>query len=112
MRTVGYVYLLLAIGLELIGTTCMKLSHGFSNLAYGAGTLVAYGLCFFFLSLCLEKIPLGIAYATWGGVGILAVTAISYFWFHEPLTPAGIIGILMIAAGTVLCNCFGTVGHG
>ena len=108
----GYVYLLLAIGFELVGTTCMKLSHGFGNLLYAAGTLAAYGLCFFFFSLCLERIPLSIAYATWGGVGILIVMAISYFYFHETLTPAGILGILMIAAGTILCNGFGTSGEG
>lgn len=103
----GYVFLGLAILLEFIGTTCMKLSDGFSNIMYSAGTLAAYGVCFFFFALALKSVDLNIAYATWGGLGIVLAAVVSYFYFHESITPVGIIGIILIVTGVVLCNFFG-----
>lgn len=105
----GYIFLGMAILLEFIGTTCMKLSDGFSNIMYSAGTLVAYGFCFYFFALALKSVNLNIAYATWGGLGIVLAAGVSYFYFHESITPAGIIGIILIVTGVVLCNFFGTV---
>lgn len=61
-----YLELALAIIMELIGTNLMKLSNGFTHLCFSLGTLISYGLCFFFLSLSLKDIKLNIAYATWG----------------------------------------------
>mgnify|MGYP000844309438 FL=1 len=103
----GYVYLLLAIVLELVGTMCMKQSDGFSNIPYALGTLVSYGVCFYFLSLCLKTVPLNIAYATWGGLGIVLAGLVSFFIFHESISGLGILGIALIVAGVVLCNFFG-----
>lgn len=62
----GYIYLGLAIVLEFCGTTCMKLSNGFSYLPYAAGTLICYGVCFYFFALSLKTVNLSVAYATWG----------------------------------------------
>lgn len=103
----GYVFLGSAILLEFLGTTCMKLSDGFHHGAYAIGTLVCYGLCFFSLSLSLKTIDLNIAYATWGGLGIILATAVSYFYFHESITPIGLLGIFLIIIGVVLCNVYG-----
>jgi len=104
----GYVFLGLAILLEFIGTTCMKLSEGFSHIPYAIGTLTAYGLCFYFFALSLKTVQLNIAYATWGGLGVVLAASVSYFYFHESISTAGLIGIALIVAGVILCNFFGT----
>ena len=67
----GYVYLGAAIVLELCGTTCMKLSDGFSQKIFAAATLTFYGFCFYFFALSLKTVQLNIAYATWGGLGVV-----------------------------------------
>lgn len=103
----GYLFLLAAIVLEFFGTTCMKLSHGFDHIGYAAGTLVFYGACLYFLALSLKTVDLNIAYATWGGLGIILATAVSYFYFQENISTLGLIGIILIVAGVVLCNFFG-----
>lgn len=106
----GYLFLALAIFLEFLGTTCMKMSDGFEKIAYSAGTLIFYSLCFYFLSLSLKTIQLNIAYATWGGLGIILSAAVSYFFFHESINFLGMVGIILIVVGVVLCNFFGA-GH-
>ena len=104
----GYVYLCLAIVLEFFGTTCMKLSDGFSQKIFAASMLTFYGLCFYFFALSLKTVDLSIAYATWGGLGIILATAVSYFYFHENISTPGLVGIILIVVGVVLCNFFGT----
>lgn len=104
----GYLLLGAAILLEFFGTTFMKLSDGFSKIAFSIGTLICYGLCFYCLALSLKTIQLNIAYATWGGLGIILSAAVSYFFFHESITPLGLLGITLIVIGVVLCNFFGT----
>lgn len=103
----GYLYLAAAIFMEFLGTTCMKQSNGFSHVNYTLGTLICYGLCFFALSMSLKSIDLNIAYATWGGLGIILAAAVSRFYFHETITPLGLFGIILIVTGVVLCNFFG-----
>ncbi len=106
----GYLFLGLAILLEFLGTTCMKLSDGFEKIVYTLGTLIFYGLCFYFLALSLKTVQLNVAYATWGGLGIILSAAVSYFFFHESITSLGMLGITLIVIGVVLCNFFGA-GH-
>ena len=106
----GYVFLGLAILFEFIGTTCMKLSDGFSHIPYAIGTLTTYSLCFYFFALSLKTVNLNIAYATWGGLGIILAALVSYFYFHESISTPGVIGIVFIVVGVILCNFFGA-GH-
>lgn len=96
--------------LEFFSTTCMKLSNGFSHMIYSAGTLICYGACFYFLALSLKTVDLNVAYATWGGLGIILAAAVIYFFFHENISTPGMIGIALIVIGVVLCNFFGA-GH-
>lgn len=103
----GYIYLGLAILLEFIGTTSMKLSEGFSHIPYALGTLAAYGFCFYFFALSLNTVNLNIAYATWGGLGIVLAALVSYFYFHESISTLGLLGIVLIVTGVILCNFFG-----
>ncbi len=106
----GYLCLGAAILLEFFGTTCMKLSNGFEHKIYTGGTLICYVACFYFLAVSLKTIDLNIAYATWGGLGIILAAAVSYFFFHENISTPGMIGIVLIVIGVVLCNFFGA-GH-
>ena len=103
----GYVYLTAAIILELCGTTCMKLSDGFGNKIFAAGTLTFYGGCFYFFALSLKTVQLNIAYATWAGLGIVLAATIAKIFFHESISTPGLIGIILIVVGVVLCNFFG-----
>ena len=103
----GYLYLGLAILLEFAGTTCMKLSDGFSDIRYAIVTLISYGVCFYFFALSLKTVNLNIAYATWGGLGIVLAALVSYFYFRESISVIGLIGIILIVIGVVLCNYFG-----
>jgi len=104
----GYLYLTLAIAGELVGTTFLKYSEGFTKLWPSLTSIVSYTLCFFFFSKCLLTISLSIAYATWCAVGLIAATLISVFIFKEGITFAGIIAIGMITVGIVILNLYGT----
>lgn len=105
----SYIYLALAIAGELLGTALLKYSEGFTKLYASIGCVVAYLACFFFLSKAISNINLSIAYATWCGVGIIATTLISMLVFKEEITFLGAIGIILIVAGVVIMNLFGTV---
>ncbi|MCR5833851.1 MAG: multidrug efflux SMR transporter [Selenomonadaceae bacterium] len=104
---IGYIYLAVAIAFEVGGTTCLKLSDGFANIPYAVGTLLLYSVSFFLFSKSLKMVDLSIAYATWGGLGIVITALIAYFFFHENISTLGILGIAMIVTGVVLCNFFG-----
>src|SRR5665647_3974507 len=80
-----YYLLLLAIAFEVFGTTCMKLSQGFSKLLPSILIFVFYALSFFFLTLALKGIDVSISYAMWAGLGTAFITVIGIFWFKEPV---------------------------
>lgn len=105
----GYISLALAITGELIGTTLLKYTAGFTKILPTAGALVAYALCFFFLAKSLESIKLSVAYASWSGLGIVAAALISMFLFNEQLNLLSVLGIILIIAGVVVLNLFGSV---
>jgi small multidrug resistance pump len=99
-------YLLLgaAILSELIGTTSLKLSEGFSRPLPSLVVVLGYGAAFYFLSLTLEELPIGIVYGTWAALGIVGIAAIGVVLFDEQMDFAGIVGILLIIAGVYCLN--------
>jgi len=101
-----YLYLAIAILLEVIGTSCMRASDGFTKTLPTLGTLIAFVTCFYFLSLALKSIPLGLAYAIWAGVGIILTAMISVVIFKDRLDLPAIIGIGFIVIGVVVMNLF------
>ena len=101
-----YLYLALAIVLEVLGSSFMKASDGFSKLLPTTITIIAYIACFFFLSQALKSIPLGIACAIWGGLGIVLTALISVIIFKQSLDLPAIIGIILIVAGVFVMNFF------
>ena len=107
----SYIYLFIAIIGELLGTTLLKVSEGFSKPLPGVSALLSYGVCFFFLSLAMKKIPLGITYATCSGVGLLVTAVISILVFNEKLNLYTIIGLGLIIVGVLMVNLLGNAGH-
>ncbi len=100
----NYLYLTIAIVSEVIGTSALKASEGFSKLTPSILVVIGYGTAFYFLSLTLKTIPVGIAYAMWSGVGVLLITLVGLFFFGQKVDLAGWIGIFLIATGVVVLN--------
>jgi small multidrug resistance pump len=94
----GWVWLICAILLEVAGTTCMKLSEGQKNVLPTILMYVFFGACFFCFSHAVTQVPLGIAYAVWGGMGTSVIVLISMFYFKEPVTAqkAIYIGVIVL----------------
>lgn len=103
-------YLLLAVAIigELIGTTFLKYTEGFTKLYPSLITIAAYVVCFYSFSKALQYINLSVAYAVWSGLGIIVATLVSVYLFKESITPAGIAGIVLILAGVTILNLYGT----
>jgi len=99
-----YVVLGMAILAEVVGTTSLKLSQGFSRPLPSLGVLVGYGAAFYFLSLALEDLPVGVVYGTWAALGIVAIAAIGVVAFDEPVDIAGLVGLGLIVAGVYCLN--------
>ena len=108
----AWLYLGLAIVAEIIATSALQATQGFTKLWPSVLTLLGYGLAFYFLSLTLRSIPLGIAYAIWSGVGIVCVSIIAYFLYKQSLDLPAILGMSMIVGGVVIINLFSkSVAH-
>jgi len=97
----AWVYLFIAIGLEVIGTVSLKFSNGFTDWRFSVLTLGVYGLSFWVLSLTLRVIPIGTAYAVWAGLGTAAIAVIGLVFFKEPMTVMKGVFLLMIIGGVV-----------
>lgn len=102
----AWIYLAAAIVLEVIGTSALKASDGFSNFSESMICIVTYGIAFYFLSLVVKVIPVGIAYAIWAGSGIVLITAIGALWFKQVPDIAAVFGISLIVAGVIIINIF------
>jgi small multidrug resistance pump len=99
-----YYLLLLAIAFEVCGTTCMKLSEGFSRLFPSVSIFVFYAISFYFFTLSLKGIDVSIAYAIWAGLGTALITVIGIFFFKEPVNTLKIASLFFVVAGVVGLN--------
>ncbi|MBU9856435.1 SMR family transporter [Rahnella bonaserana] len=107
-----YLLLGLAIVAEVIATSSLKSSEGFTRLWPSVVTLMGYTIAIFLLSLTLKTLPTGIAYAIWSGVGIVLVSAIGWFGYGQKLDTPAIIGLGLIIAGVIVVNVFSkSVAH-
>ncbi|THB72622.1 MAG: QacE family quaternary ammonium compound efflux SMR transporter [Desulfobulbaceae bacterium] len=108
----GYLYLTLAIMAEVIATSALKASDEFTRFIPSVIVVVGYGVAFYFLSLVLKVIPVGIAYAIWSGMGIVLIALVAAVVYKQiPDWPA-VIGMLLILSGVVVINVFSkTVVH-
>ena len=102
----NWVYLGLAIFSEVVATASLKSTEGFTRLVPSIVVLVGYSAAFYFLSLTLDTIPIGVAYAVWSGVGVATITLVSFVLYDQKIDVAGLIGIGLIVAGVVVLRLF------
>ncbi|MCQ6276566.1 multidrug efflux SMR transporter [Bacillus sp. V3B] len=106
----AYLFLILAIICELVGTSLLKASEGFSKIYPTVGLIISFVCSLLFLSLSLKTIPLNVGYAIWSGLGTVATVAISILIWKEKINVASVIGITFIIIGVIVLNLFGP-GH-
>ncbi|WP_289628238.1 multidrug efflux SMR transporter [Hydrogenibacillus sp. N12] len=95
---------MLAIASEVAATISLKLSQGFTRLGPSLVVIIGYGAAFYFLSLSIKHIPLGVAYAIWSGLGAAGAVLAGVLLWHETLDPYRAVGIALILIGTVMLN--------
>jgi small multidrug resistance pump len=101
-----YAALSIAIIVEVVGTTFLKLSDQFTRPISTFTMGVCYIASFYFLSLVLRTLPIGLAYAIWSGLGIVLISVIGYVKFRQALDTPAMIGIGLIISGVVIVNVF------
>ena len=99
-----FILLSISITAEVCGTTAMKLSHGFSDPLFTVATIVAYIVAFSIFTIVLKKLPLGLAYGIWGGVGTVATAAIGIMAWGDPFGWTTCAGIALVVGGIYLLN--------
>lgn len=108
-----WLYLIAAIVSEVVATSALKPSEGFSRLTPSVIVVMGYSLSFFFLSLTLKTMSVGVAYAVWSGVGIVLISLVGWLVFRQKLDLPAVAGMALIAAGVLVINAFSkSVSHG
>ena len=105
----SWLFLAVAIVGEVVATSALKSSDGFTKLAPSAVVVVGYGVAFYFLSLALRSIPVGIAYAVWAGLGIVLVAGIAWLLHGQKLDAWAFFGIGLIVSGVAVLNLLSKV---
>ncbi|MEM5292771.1 multidrug efflux SMR transporter [Burkholderia sp. JPY481] len=106
MRVPPYALLAIAIVAEVIATSAMRASDGFSRLLPSIVVVLGYGIAFYCLSLTLRSIPVGIVYAIWSGAGIVLITLVALVLYRQVPDVPAIIGLGLIVAGVAVLNLF------
>lgn len=108
----SWIFLAIAIVSEVIGTSALKASDGFSRLWPSLLVVLGYGIAFYCLSLTLRTIPVGVAYAVWSGLGVVLITLVAWLFLDQKLDLPALIGMALIVAGVLLMNLFSrSVAH-
>ena len=101
-----WIFLSIAILSEVVGTSALKASEGFSRLWPSAVVVLGYASAFYFLSLTLKTIPVGVAYAVWSGAGIVLIALIGWLVYGQALDLPAIVGMSLIVAGVAVLQLF------
>lgn len=108
----AYLYLAIAIAAEVIATSALKASEGFTKSFPSTVVVIGFGIAFYCLSLVLKTIPIGIVYAIWSGLGIVLISIVGLILFGQKLDLPAIVGIALIISGVVVMNVFSnSVSH-
>ena len=108
----GYLYLGIAVAAEVIATSALKASDGFTRLLPSLIVVVGYGIAFYFLSLVLKTVPVGVAYAVWSGAGIVLIGLVGWLALKQPLDLPAMLGMGLIIAGVAVIQLFSrTAAH-
>ena len=105
-----HLYLALAIFAEVGGTSALSASQGFSRLGPSAAAVVGLASAFYLVSLAMRTIPVGVAYATWAGAGVMLIALLGWLGFGRTPDRVGLLGLALIVAGVVLVNGFSNTG--
>ncbi|MEH1837156.1 MAG: multidrug efflux SMR transporter [Nostoc sp.] len=100
----SWIYLIFAILFEVSGTTCMKLSQGFTRIVPSVLIVVFYGLCFTFLTFALKRLEVSVAYSVWAGLGTILIAIIGIIYFRESTTFIKLMSIALIIIGVIGIN--------
>lgn len=103
----GYLFLLLAIGSEVLGTSLLKSTEGFSRLWPTVACLGSYAVAFGLLAQTVKYLQVGIAYAVWAGLGTALIVVIGVMFLHEPISVTKVVGVLLVIGGVVVLNVGG-----
>lgn len=106
MRVPPYGLLAIAIVAEVIATSALRASEGFTRIVPALVVLLGYGISFYCLSLTLKSLPVGIVYAIWSGVGIVLITLVAIVMYRQIPDLAAVAGLSLIVAGVVVLNLF------
>lgn len=106
-----WVLLGLSIAAEIAGTTLLKYSNGFSKPLPTLGAVLAFCAAFYWISKVFQVLPVGIVYAVWSGVGIVATALIGWAVFNQKPDAAAVLGMAMIVGGVLVINLFSRAGH-
>jgi small multidrug resistance pump len=101
-----WLFLGTAIVSEVIATSALKASDGFAKLGPSIAVVIGYAISFYFLSLTLKFIPVGVAYAIWSGLGIVLISLIGLFFFGQKLDAPAVLGMGLIITGVMVMNMF------
>ncbi|MFN3783977.1 MAG: DMT family transporter [Spirosomataceae bacterium] len=101
-----WVYLCMAIFAEVIGTSALRFSEGFTKPIPSLLVVIGYGIAFYCLSLTLKEMSVGIAYAVWSGVGTVLIALSGYLFFKQNLDTPALLGLILIIAGVLVINLF------
>ena len=104
----AYLFLVVAVMAEVIATTALARSDGFTRLWPSVITTVGYATAFWLLTVPLQVMPTGIVYAIWSGLGIVLIALVAWIWAKQSLDPAALIGLALIIAGVAVINLFST----
>lgn len=108
----SWAYLLVAIVAEVIATSSLKAAQGFTRPWPSLVVVAGYAAAFYFLSLTLRTIPVGVAYAVWSGIGVALITLVAWLWHGQAIDGPGLAGIGLIVAGVAVLNLFSkSAGH-
>lgn len=107
-----WIFLTVAIISEVVGTSSLKYAEGFTKFWPSTIVIIGYAAAFYFLSLTLKSMPVGIAYAIWSGAGTALIVLIAWIFLGQKLDMAAVIGILLIISGVLVLNIFSkSLGH-
>ena len=101
-----WIYLIIAIITEVIATSALKESEGFTKAIPSLIVIIGYSMTFYFMSLTLREMSVGITYAIWSGMGILLITLIGYFRYNQMLDAPAVLGMSLIALGIIILRFF------
>ncbi|RNL64682.1 DMT family transporter [Zhongshania marina] len=100
----AYIYLAIAIISEVIATSALKSSDGFSKLMPSIAVVLGYGIAFYCLSIVLRTMPVGITYAIWSGLGVVLIAIVGLLYYGQRLDLPALLGMCLIVAGVVVIN--------